>query len=45
MNGYDIGFQEYNEELSNSMKDILLNANKDDILICMPEVFEVFAGN
>ena len=45
MNGYDIGFQEYNEELSNSMKDILLNANKEDILICMPEVFEVFAGN
>lgn len=45
MNGYDIGFQEYNEELSNSMKDILLNANKEDILICMPEVFEAFTGN
>ena len=45
MNGYNIGFQEYNEELSNSMKDILLNANKKDILICMPEVFEAFTGN
>ena len=45
MNGYDIGFQEYNEELSNSMKDILLNASNEDILICMPEVFEAFTGN
>jgi len=41
MNGYD----KYNEELSNSMKDILLNASNEDILICMPEVFEAFTGN
>lgn len=44
MNGYNIAFQEYNEELAIGMKEILLTANQEEMLLCMPEVFKVFRG-
>ena len=42
MNGYNIAFQEYNEELARGMKEILLTANQEEMLLCMPEVFKAF---
>ena len=44
MNGYSIAFQEYNEELARGMKEILLTANQEEMLLCMPEVFKTFRG-
>ena len=44
MNGYSIAFQEYNEELARGMKEILLTANQEEMLLCMPEVFKAFKG-
>ena len=44
MNGYSIAFQEYNEELAKGMKEILLTANQEEMLLCMPEVFKAFKG-
>ena len=44
MNGYNIAFQEYNEELARGMKEILLTANQEEMLLCMPEVFKAFKG-
>ena len=44
MNGYSIAFQEYNEELARGMKEILLTANQEEMLLCMPEVFKAFRG-
>ena len=44
MNGYNIAFQEYNEELAIGMKEILLTANQEEMLLCMPEVFKAFRG-
>ena len=44
MNGYSIAFQEYNEELARGMKEILLTANQEEMLLCMPEVFKAFNG-
>lgn len=44
MNGYNIAFQEYNEELARGMKEILLTANQEEMLLCMPEVFKTFKG-
>ena len=44
MNGYSIAFQEYSEELARGMKEILLTANQEEMLLCMPEVFKAFRG-
>ena len=44
MNGYSIAFQEYNEELARGMKEVLLTANQEEMLLCMPEVFKAFKG-
>ena len=44
MNGYSIAFQEHNEELARGMKEILLTANQEEMLLCMPEVFQAFKG-
>ena len=44
MNGCSIAFQEYNEELARGMKEILLTANQEEMLLCMPEVFKAFKG-
>ena len=44
MNGYSIAFQEYSEELARGMKEILLTANQEEMLLCMPEVFKAFKG-
>ena len=44
MNGYSIAFQEYSEELARGMKEILLTANQEEMLLCMPEVFKTFRG-
>lgn len=44
MNGCSIAFQEYNEELARGMKEILLTANQEEILLCMPEIFKAFRG-
>ena len=44
MNGYSIAFQEYNEELARGMKEILLTANQEEMLLCMPEVCKAFRG-
>lgn len=45
MNGYDIPFQKYDEVLAQEMKNILMLDDREKMMICMPEVFEVFQGN
>lgn len=45
MNGYDIPFQKYDEVLAQEMRSILMLDDREKMMICMPEVFEVFQGN
>ena len=46
MTGNSIAYQEYQEDLAQEMREILLHADKqDNVLICLPEIFEVFKGN
>ena len=45
MNGYDIPFQKYDEVLAQEMRNILMLDDREKMMICMPEVFEVFQGN
>ena len=45
MNGYDIPFQKYDEVLAQEMRNILMFDDRENMMICMPEVFEVFQGN
>lgn len=46
INGNSIAYQEYSEELAQEMREILINADKEDnVLVCLPEIFEIFKGN
>ena len=46
MTGNSIAYQEYQEDLAQEMREILLSAdNQDNVLLCLPEIFEVFKGN
>ena len=46
INGNSIAYQEYQEDLAQEMGQILLNAdNEDNVLVCLPEIFEIFKGN
>ena len=46
MTGNSIAYQEYQEDLAQEMREILLHADKqDNVLLCLPEIFEVFKGN
>ena len=46
INGNSIAYQEYQEDLAQEMREILINADKEDnVLVCLPEIFEIFKGN
>ena len=47
INGNSIAYQEYQEELAQEMREILLHADdtENKVLICLPEIFEIFKGS
>ena len=47
INGNSIAYQEYQENLAQEMREILLHADdtENKVLICLPEIFEIFKGN
>ena len=46
INGNSIAYQEYQEDLAQEMREILINADKEDnVLVCLPEIFGIFKGN
>ena len=47
INGNSIAYQEYQEELAQEMREILLYADdtENKVLICLPEIFEIFKGS
>ena len=47
INGNSIAYQEYQEDLAQEMREILLHADdtENKVLICLPEIFEIFKGS
>ena len=47
INGNSIAYQEYQENLAQEMREILLHADdtENKVLICLPEIFEIFKGS